>query len=225
MEKLIFFVLFMAASAVYNWYIKKKGQSEGEGQNGDSAGRPAAPPARPIRPRPVKATSWEEELRKLLEGETTVTAGTKAATGTAARGRRALCQTNYSAAHPHCTAAGSPAGCSAAGAGRQANSERPGGRRASSCQTARGARSLPATGSTGRPNGDQLVPLRDLAPMAQSKQAYAKAGQLDKVVAAHISKVPTEHVKPTYVVRAGVMPDVVQVAGLFKNFTRRPARR
>jgi len=66
-------------SAVMEWLKKRKeaGQSESptEGlETPPASRRGATPPAPPLaRPRPAAASNWEEELRRLLSGEPTVT--------------------------------------------------------------------------------------------------------------------------------------------------------
>jgi hypothetical protein len=58
---------------------------------------------------------------------------------------------------------------------------------------------------------------RDLASLSESKLAYARASQLDKVTAAHIDRVPGQEVLLTSVTRRAVSPEVVQVVSMFKN--------
>jgi hypothetical protein len=63
MEQIIAIVIFLLASAVFNW-IKRK-QEEGENQPGSS---PEAPPS--SAPRPASpADNWEEQIRRLVRGE------------------------------------------------------------------------------------------------------------------------------------------------------------
>jgi hypothetical protein len=56
-----------------------------------------------------------------------------------------------------------------------------------------------------------------MAPLTQSKEAYERASQLDKSVAAHIDRVPGQRVLATSVVRRAASPEIVQVVSMFKN--------
>jgi hypothetical protein len=56
-----------------------------------------------------------------------------------------------------------------------------------------------------------------MAPLTQSKEAYERASQLDKSVAAHIDRVPGQRVLATNVIRRAASPEIVQVVSMFKN--------
>jgi hypothetical protein len=58
---------------------------------------------------------------------------------------------------------------------------------------------------------------RDLAPLAESRSAYARASQLDTAMATHIRRVPGAHVQLTVVQRPDDSPEVTRAVGLFKN--------
>jgi hypothetical protein len=74
MEKLIFIIAIVVLSLLHSWWKKRQeaqeqnrqpepwpGQPPGRRPPGPASARPAPPPS--------KAASWEEELRRLLEGE------------------------------------------------------------------------------------------------------------------------------------------------------------
>ena len=66
MEQLLILVVIAVLSALHSWWKKKQGR-EAEVEDGDSPGpsnRPGAP-----QKRPSPASNWEEELRRLLQGE------------------------------------------------------------------------------------------------------------------------------------------------------------
>ena len=73
-EKLIFLVVVVVISILSSWWKKKRGEPEDESNpwpgypprhkpQAPPAGRPAPPPS------PSQASNWEEELRRLLQGE------------------------------------------------------------------------------------------------------------------------------------------------------------
>ncbi|MDB6123956.1 MAG: hypothetical protein JWQ71_2949 [Pedosphaera sp.] len=76
MDSFITALIFLIISAVAAWYKKKQGGRE-EGAEESEMQRPFTRPeqSRPTAgsPPPLKPTSWEEELRRLLEGETQTT--------------------------------------------------------------------------------------------------------------------------------------------------------
>jgi hypothetical protein len=61
------------------------------------------------------------------------------------------------------------------------------------------------------------VSAAQLAPLNQSREAYERASQLDKNVAAHIDRVPGQRVLATSVVRRDIPPEITQVVSLFKS--------
>lgn len=84
LESLLVIVIIMGLSAASNWLKRKQAEREGV-PDFDETGRPVPPPP-PLRPRapgqpppppirpapqpqPTPATDWEEELRRLFEGE------------------------------------------------------------------------------------------------------------------------------------------------------------
>ena len=56
-----------------------------------------------------------------------------------------------------------------------------------------------------------------MAPLTQSREAYERASQLDKSVAAHIDRVPGQRVLATNVIRRAASPEIVQVVSMFKS--------
>jgi hypothetical protein len=56
-----------------------------------------------------------------------------------------------------------------------------------------------------------------LATLSEAQLAYARASQLDKAAAARIERVPGQEVQLTTVVRKSTSPEVTQVLSLFKN--------
>jgi hypothetical protein len=77
MEKLIFLIVIVVITALHSWWKKKHGEpEEGDQPWPGQPQRPGQPPQRRppgTAPRPApppKATNWQEELRRLLEGET-----------------------------------------------------------------------------------------------------------------------------------------------------------
>lgn len=77
MEKLIFLVAVVVISLLHSWWQKRRGEGEAEADSGSPAWptpsprRPPVPPrqAPANRPQPPPAASWEDELRRLLQGE------------------------------------------------------------------------------------------------------------------------------------------------------------
>ena len=72
-DQLIFLLVVVVISMLHSWWKKRKGEpdteTDSESWPGQQPGRPTTPPAsRPASP-PSKAASWEEELRRLLQGE------------------------------------------------------------------------------------------------------------------------------------------------------------
>ncbi len=77
MEKLLIILAFVLLPALSNWLKKRSEQSQRDKL--PDSGNVSSPPRRPPqtsgpppaapRPRPAKAFDWEEELRRLLEGE------------------------------------------------------------------------------------------------------------------------------------------------------------
>jgi hypothetical protein len=66
------------------------------------------------------------------------------------------------------------------------------------------------------PSGVQ-VSAAQLAPLNQSREAYERASQLDKKVADHIDRVPDQPVLTTSVLRRSVSPEITQVVEMFKS--------
>lgn len=72
-NQLIFLLVVVVISMLHSWWKKRKGEPEPETESeswpGQKPGRPMTPPAgRPASPQ-SKAANWEEELRRLLQGE------------------------------------------------------------------------------------------------------------------------------------------------------------
>ena len=66
------------------------------------------------------------------------------------------------------------------------------------------------------PAGIQITS-QQLASLSESKQAYTRASQLDQTAAARIERTPGQHVQLTTVIRRAVSPEVTQVVSMFKN--------
>jgi len=56
-----------------------------------------------------------------------------------------------------------------------------------------------------------------LATLSESQQAYARASQLDKSAAARIERVPGQEVQLTTVTRQAASPELAEAVSLFKN--------
>src|SRR5688572_4277994 len=70
MEQLIILAVIAGASLLHGWW-KKRQEAESEPQPGPvppPLRRPGAPPTGRSEPAPSPAASWEEELRRLLQG-------------------------------------------------------------------------------------------------------------------------------------------------------------
>ncbi len=198
------FVIIILISAVSSWLQRKREADKAR----DAARNPPPSGPRPAQyspaaaPRPAKTTSWEEELRRLLEGETP--------SAPPARPRPAP-------PPPPTVVTSSPRTPALPPSPFQ--------------PVVRTTRPVPAPPPirpvivrVPEPSPTPLpvptvtsVGTRDLAAMSQSRQAYERASQLDQQVGAHIAKVSTQRVQLTSVVRTKASPEVVQAAGMFKN--------
>ena len=73
MEKLILIIAIVIISLLHIWWKKRNGEGDEDAApwSGQPQRRPpVAPPAsRPSGPSPTKASNWEDELRRLLQGE------------------------------------------------------------------------------------------------------------------------------------------------------------
>lgn len=72
-EQVIFLLVVVVLSLLHGWWKKRKGEPETETESDTWPGqKPSRPPTSPPAGRPAppsKAASWEEELRRLLQGE------------------------------------------------------------------------------------------------------------------------------------------------------------
>src|SRR5205823_5064723 len=136
-------------------------------------------------PRPTQPTSWEEELRRLLEGETPSVPRP--------RPRPAPPMIMPPPARPVAPPPIRPAVLRAPRTTALPPPIRPVVARASKPSPT----PLPVPTVT-------ALASRDLAPLKESRQAYAKAGQLDNEMAKQIERVPQQRVQPTYVIRSQV---------------------
>jgi hypothetical protein len=73
-DQLIFLLVVVVLSMLHSWWKKRKGEPETETESEPWPGQkpnrpPKSPPAGRPGPPPSKAASWEEELRRLLQGE------------------------------------------------------------------------------------------------------------------------------------------------------------
>ncbi len=230
MEKLLVLLFFAIVSSVYNWYVKKQGAAGHDEQPGSGSSPSAAPPAGQAPP-PVKRTSWEEELRRLLEGEPPVTP--------VSRPRPApppVVMTPPSrpiSPPPVRPAVQRPArpGLPPPVQSKRTQSGRPppppphthththGGGGGGGVRLRRDPRTHAITHPVGRSDSHARCPLVISSARwpRQSRPTPRQAG-LDKGKWRRTSpRFRRKKVKPTYVSRAGVLPEVVETAALFKN--------
>ncbi|MDB6016860.1 MAG: hypothetical protein JWR19_1349 [Pedosphaera sp.] len=199
MEQLI----IMLVKAIYKAFSNLQtgpDESDDGAENRAGARSPARPPTRqnqPLPPKTVKVTSWEEELKRLLEGDKPIVSSTRPQPG----------PTAVVTAKPMAPPPIPPI-------------VRPKTRPVMVMPSLVKSKAVraPKPGPTPIPvPAVTTFATRNMAPMRESRQAYARAGQLDKTMSAQIDKVPTQRVQPTYVERAPLSPDVAQVISLFKN--------
>jgi len=142
-----------------------------------------SPPANrpdPSRPRPQpRPTTWEEELRRLLEGQAPPqTAPPPQRTPPTIRAQTPPTVSKPASAYP--------------------------------------SRERPILSPPPLPPGVEITN-EQLGSLSESKQAYARASQLDQTAAARIERTPGQHVQLTTVIRRAASPEIVQVVSFFKN--------
>lgn len=69
MEKLIFVAVIAVLSILHSWWKKRQEAAESQAEEVQSDRPPRTPGGRVQTPRPSTASNWEEELRRLLQGE------------------------------------------------------------------------------------------------------------------------------------------------------------
>jgi hypothetical protein len=205
--KLIVVLFFIAFSALSNW-LKKRGQAERARR---TARNPQPPPATPqssqsspvIRgttPRPAGPASWEEELRRLLEGETPSAPPARPQPAPPPIAPRTITLPPLK-----------PAMSAPPVAVPRPATPRPAFVRPSIVRVPESTPApLPVPTVTS-------IGTRDLASMSQSRDAYEKGQQLSQKVAAHIEKVPTQRVQLTTVTRTRSAADSNAALAMFKN--------
>lgn len=164
-------ILVFVVVVVSSW-LKKRRQGGGDFENlpGGGEDRPAAPPAIP---RPVKASDWEEELRRLLEGEEPVVRPkTPTPPPVVAAPQGQLPPPSRTAPHPPPLPPVAPAP-----------------------QPAPVPSILPRPAVPPRPVIDETVeaPTRPLAHLLQSSQAYERASRLQDSVGTRMAELAKEH--------------------------------
>lgn len=155
--------------------------------------KPDTPPQRdrpdPSRPRPqARPTAWEDELRRLLENQSSPTVAPPPPRPPATL----IPQT------PRVITVMTPPPVTASAPAIPVRQARP------------------IIAPPPLPPGIELQN-RDLASLSESKQAYARASQIDKSAAERIERTPGQPVQTTTVTRRAVSPEVTQVLSLFKN--------
>jgi hypothetical protein len=192
MDSLVTALVLLVVSALATW-MKKKGATPGPDDS--SSDTPQMPP--PVnQPRP---TRWEDELRRLLEGQP-------------------------QAPPPMRPPPMRPPPPLARPQPRQTTSARPTVIRPVLVPPEiRPVLSPPRPTPSPAAVGSSIeVSATQLAPLTQSREAYERASQLDKSVAAHIDRVTGQRVLATNVIRRAASPEIVQAVSFFK--TARNAR-
>jgi hypothetical protein len=149
------------------------------------------PPNRPdpSRPRPqFRSTSWEEELRRLLEGQAPPPVAPPPPRPPVAM----MPQT------PRVITATLPPPVVAVPGPAHSGWQRP------------------IISPPPLPHGVE-VSNRGLASLSESKQAYARASQIDQSAAMLIERTPGQVVQLTTVTKRSVSPEIIQMVSLFKN--------
>ncbi len=184
MESFITFLVIIVVAIVSTWIKNRAART-------DDQSNPSANP--PDRRPPPRMTSWEEEMRRLLEGE----AGTPPP--------RPRPPPVVIAQPPPLVAPKPPLVPTAAPVIRPVIVPR----------TARPAIELPPS-ATMSPKPAEAAVVRK-AGLSESKLAYERASQIDKTVSQHIDRVPGQRVLATVVQRRPPPPEIAQGRSLFKN--------
>jgi hypothetical protein len=191
MDSLITALVLLVVSAIATW-MKKKAAT---GQDDSTQDAPQAPP--PMnRPRPASPTSWEEELRRLLEGQST-TAPPSARPPPMQAPPPMVVTPRPRPVSPTPPIVVRPV---------LVSPER------------RAVISTPRPAPAPMPVPSRIeISAAQLAPLRQSGEAYQRANQPDKQVAEQISPVPGRQVLATSISRRTVSPEITQVVSLFKS--------
>ena len=197
MEKLIVTLFLLVISAIGTWLQKRGAQKTDEGTPGTPSQQP-----------PPKASSWEDELRRLLEGEAPVSPKQvrRPPVVVAQSPKAPPMAAPPVVIKPVLVAKPRPAMITTPVESAVEASARTLAPMAESKQAYERASQLDKNYST-----------REMAPLRESRQAFDRASQLDKVAAAHIEKVPGQRVAATGVMRRSVSPEITQVMSLFKS--------
>ena len=203
MIKLLVILIIFAFSALSN-YLQKRRQAERqrEAARNPPPTTPRAGQTRPTTPatppRSVRPASWEEELRRLLEGETPAAPPPIRPPPPIAAPPNAPRTITLPQLRPAVPApAPSPVRPAVV---RPAVVRMP--------EASPAPLPVPTVTSLGS---------RDLASMSQSREAYERARQLAQQTAARIEKVPTQRVQLTTVTRAKASEELSQAVAMFNN--------
>jgi hypothetical protein len=191
MDSLITALILLVVSALGTW-LKKKANSPG--QDDSTPNTPPAPPPTTSQPRPVR---WEDELRRMLEGQPPAAPPpmrppppVRPAPQPVARPQpRQITPTPPTVIRPVLVPP----------------EVRP---------VISPPRPTPSPAAVG---ASVEVSAGKMAPLTQSKEAYERASQLDKKVAEHIDRVTGQRVLATGVIRREASPEIVQAVSFFKN--------
>lgn len=203
-ESLLILIVFVVLSALSNWMKKKSGQTE-EGV-GDQPHPTTPPPSRTTRTIPVppasahprKTTDWQEELRRLLEGELP-----------APPTPPVVVQPPPPAAGPppiHRPQPGTATGRVAVESSRFAGS------------LASFARSTAAYQRASQVDESVAEHLDQRASLAESASAYQHASQLDQTVAGHLRDVSSRPAQAAAIVRHRIdSAEITQTKAMFRH--------
>jgi hypothetical protein len=209
--KLIVVLFFLALSGVSNW-LKKRSQAE-RARNAARNPRPptaahrssqSSPVIRGTTSRPTGPASWEEELRRLLEGETPSAPPARPPSAPPIAvppiAPRTITLPSLRPAAPAPPMNVPPLATPRPTVVRPTIVRVP--------ESTPAPLRVPTVTSIGT---------RDLASMSQSRAAYEKGQQLGTKVAAHIEKVPTQRVQLTTVTRGERSAELSASVAMFKN--------
>ena len=189
MDSFITFLVAITIAAVASW-LKRRAAA---GQQDDQPQNQAGPPRPPAQPRPpARPSSWEEELRRLLEGENAPP----------------VAPPPVFRPPPVVVAQPAPKPVLRPSAPAPAPTPIP---RAVLVSPPRGVTSAPPLPASVQ------IPVEQMAPLIQSKQAYERASQIDRKMAEHIQMVSGQRVQSTVVTRRAIAPEMLQAVSLLKS--------
>lgn len=194
MDSFITALVLLVVSALATWFKQKAANSRNS--NSPSGSSQTPPPANQPRPPVPRPTSWEDELRRLLEGQ-----------APAAPPRPPPVRP------PPMTRNVPPAPAPASPPPVVIRPVLVPPRRPAVITT---QRPPPAPTPVPVPSAIEVSAGR-LAPLKESREAYERASQLDKQVAQHIDRIPGQRVVNTSVTRREVSPEIAGVVSMFKN--------